>query len=539
MKVTCQTCGEPTSGSASICEVCGLPLTGASGAPSSRSEDYQTGTQPGRTTEMTLSATKQADTEGDVPTISTATASPTRSTKDASLHLGIKFPYVLFAGHLSTIQLQIRNHSSQSARDVKISLISRALAFASTSVVDFIGPQQTVMVELPVSPEQAGSFFIWSQIELRMRDTQQQLVASRVLFVNQPPEDPNALPDLRDIHTNHDSLDHDTSLLGAKDQPLSKLAGREAVRNFKDLLDFRLPDNYSPMALQEDWRLNMAEIIRMVKTRPPLIPKSFRRYYHPGNVLKLTPAADSGIRAIHFIALPQFLLGRSRKRANLVTWFHPITLPQNEDKTQHLSKVHVTAKHEQGQVCVQDTGSRCGTTIDGMSMPPFAWLPLKQRAILGLANEYFVDVKHLPSGCPQGPQIVNLSLWPGMNDPQPVTPMGAVSFRPRDMELAHHEAVWLFSDVSFGSNAYNPVLLNIEGLAPIQGRFHHYKGCFWLECLVSNYALHLNSIVLSDREIVPLMDGLELKIGHTSFRVEILTEEVVMEGGAAGIEFIQ
>lgn len=539
MKVTCQTCGEPTSGSASICDVCGLPLTGAAGAPSSRSEDYQTGTQPGRTTEMTLSATKQADTEADVPTIATATASPTRSTKDASLHLGIKFPYVLFAGHLSTIQLQIRNHSSQSARDVKISLISRALAFASTSMVDFIGPQQTVMVELPVSPEQAGSFFIWCQIELRMRDTQQQLVASRVLFVNSPPEDPQALPDLRDIHTNHDSLDHDTSLLGAKDQPLSKLVGPETIKNFKDLLEFRLPDNYSPMALQEDWRLNMAEVIRMVKTRPPLIPKSFRRYYHPGNVLKLTPAPDSGIRAIHFIALPQFLLGRSRKRANLVTWFHPITLPQNEDKTQHLSKVHVTAKHEQGQVSVQDTGSRCGTTIDGMSMPPFAWLPLKQRAILGLANEYFVDVKHTPSGCPQGPQIVNLSLWPGMNDAQPVTPMGAVSFRPRDMELAHHEAVWLFSDVSFGSNAYNPIVMNIEGLAPIQGRFHHYKGCFWLECLVSNYALHLNSIVLSDREIVPLMDGLELKIGHNSFRVEILTEEAVMEGGMAGIEFNQ
>ncbi len=539
MKVTCQTCGEPTSGSGTICEVCGLPLTGGAGAASSRAEDYQTGTQPGRTTEMTLSATKQADTEADVPTISTATASPTRSTKDASLHLGIKFPYVLFAGHLSTIQLQIRNHSSQSARDVKISLISRALAFASTSVVDFIGPQQTVNVELPVSPEQAGSFFIWCQIELRMRDTQQQLVASRVLFVNQPPEDANALPDLRDIHTNHDSLDHDTSLLGAKDQPLSKLAGPEAVKSFKDLLEFRLPDNYSPMALQEDWRLNMAEVIRMVKTRPPLIPKSFRRYYHPGNVLKLTPAPDSGIRAIHFIALPQFLLGRSRKRANLVTWFHPITLPQNEDKTQHLSKVHVTAKHEQGQVFVQDTGSRCGTTIDGMSMPPFNWLPLKQRAILGLANEYFVDVKHTPSGCPQGPQIVNLSLWPGMSDPQPVTPMGAVSLKPRDMELAHHEAVWLFSDVSFGSNAYNPIVMNIEGLAPIQGRFHHYKGCFWLECLVSNYALHLNSIVLSDREIVPLMDGLELKIGHTSYRVEIITEEVVVEGGAAGIEFNQ
>ena len=488
---------------------------------------------------MTLSATKQADTEADIPTISTATASPTRTTRDASLHVGIKFPHVLFAGHLSTVQLQIRNHASQSARDVKITLVSRALEFSSSSTVDFIGPQQTVAVELPVSPEQAGGFYVWCLIELRMRDTQQQLAASRMLYINQPPEDQQALPDLRDVHTNHDSLDQDASLPGMKDQPLSKLVGGGTVKSFKELLEFRLPDHYSPMVLVEEWRLNMSEVMRMARVRPPLIPKSFRRYHHPGNVLKLTPATDSGIRPLHFIALPQFLLGRSRKRANLVTWFHPITNPSNEDKTQHLSKVHVTARYEQGQILAQDSGSRCGTTIDGMSMAPFAWVPLKQRAILGLANEYFVDAHHTPTSCPHGPQIVNLSLWPGVNDPQPVTPMGAACFKPRDMELAHHDAIWLFTDVLFGANAYNPVVFDIEGLAPIQGRFHHYKGCFWLECLVSNYALHLNSIVLSDREIVPLMDGLELKIGHTSYRVEIITEEVVTENDAAGIEFNQ
>lgn len=540
MKLTCQSCGELTFGGGSVCEVCGLPLTGGTGAFADKAEEYQTGGQPGRTTELTLSPTKQADTENEeVPTMATATASPTRSTKDASLQLGIRFSHVLFAGQLSTIHLQIRNHCSHAAREVQVALVSRALEFSSTSKVEFIGPQQTVMVELPVSPERAGSFFIWCQIDLRMRDTEQQLVASRTLFVNPPPDDPNVLPDLRDIHTNHDLLDQDVSPLGARDLPLSKLAGPAAFKTFTDLLEFKLPDHFSPTVLWEDWRLNMTEVVRLAKLRPPLIPKTFRRYYQPGNILKLTPPADSGMQAIHFITLPKFLLGRSRKRAHLVTWFHPITLPQNEDRTQHLSKVHVTAKHENGQVFVQDCGSRCGTTIDGMSMPQHEWLPLKQRAILGLANEYFLDVRHIASSCPDGPQIVNLSLWPGADDPEMVMPRGAISFKPRDMELAHHDAVWLFSDVLFGFNAYCPVVLNIDGLADVQGRFHYYKGCFWLECLVSNFALHLNSIVLNERDVVPLMDGLELKIGNVSYRVEIMNEEVVAEDYSSGIEFNQ
>ncbi|HSH95365.1 MAG TPA: FHA domain-containing protein, partial [Roseimicrobium sp.] len=359
-------------------------------------------------------------------------------------------------------------------------------------------------------------------VDLRLRDVHQHLVGRRPLRINASTAMDAPAPNLRDIYTNLDAFEAES---GLGDSSFAKIAGNMTFRSMSELATYRLPDRPQMFPLQEEWHLNQAVMatLGVGQSKKLIIPKPFRRYSQPGTLLRLTPKSEGSIKPVHFIASPEFTIGRSRKRATLVTWFYPLT-PHNEDKTQHLSKVHVVARHENGGVFLTDAGSRCGTTLDAGPMTPFEPVSLKARTFLGLADEYFLDVHPIETSCPGGPEIVNISLWNGPDSP-PSDLSGAITFKPLDMEVALNEAVWLFTDANFGKSTRNPWTLNIEGVELVQGRIHHYRGCFWLESLASNFAIHVNSHPVGAREIVPLMDGLDLKIGSVSFQVDVILEE--------------
>lgn len=518
MKTICHACGAVTSSDTDTCEVCGLPVAGGfSDATLPPASEGAAGT----TTELSATATKQADTE-DETAPATVTLASTRFLHKSPLQLAIHFPGVLMAGCPSRLQLQIRNLTPQPLKHVKLRLHSRGLKAAAAAQIELLAPQQPTVCPFQVEPSRAGVFILWCEVLLKVRDQCQHLTARRLLAINARPADEASLPDARDLHTNHAVSDESLAVQGFRDSPLSNYPEAAEVKSLSDLLAFPLPERYQALSLTEDWHLSLpvANALTAPQSRRLIIPRQFRRYVQPGRLLRLIPAEAGAARELHLVARNTFHIGRSRKRADLVTWFHPPSAI-NDDRTQHLSKVHVVCKCEDGRLFVQDAESKCGTFFEGEKMPPLEWFPLEGRSLIALADEYFLEAQPLDTACPDGPEIINLSLWPGPTEPRPAR-QGAVRFLPADMELAHHNAIWMFTDVTFGRSRSNGVVFELEGIEPVQGRFHHHRGCFWLENLVANFALHVNGIVLNAREIIPLMDGLDLKVGNVNFRVEVL-----------------
>ena len=115
--------------------------------------------------------------------------------------------------------------------------------------------------------------------------------------------------------------------------------------------------------------------------------------------------------------------------------------------------------------------------------------------------------------CARGPAR---NRWPSDRFP------ALSAFLPTNTDLAFHDAVWLPSDGTFGTSRANPIVMNAPGLAEIQGRFHHWRGCFWLENPIGNNMVRLAGVTLKSNDMVPLVNGIILELGPTKMRVEIL-----------------
>ena len=116
----------------------------------------------------------------------------------------------------------------------------------------------------------------------------------------------------------------------------------------------------------------------------------------------------------------------------------------------------------------------------------------------------------------------NLKSLPGLPQPVEVLVRGAVVLRPTACPPAFRESYWVLTDATFGTGDTNPIHLPYEGLAPVQGRFHHFRGCFWLESLAANEALQVNRSVLHPGELVPMMTDQSVRIGPNTFKVSVV-----------------
>ena len=96
-----------------------------------------------------------------------------------------------------------------------------------------------------------------------------------------------------------------------------------------------------------------------------------------------------------------------------------------------------------------------------------------------------------------------------------------MNFTPTSCELSPFNALWLLTDAAFGSSGANPLTLADAGLSEVQGRFHWYRGAFWLESIAPNNALRVNGRTLYPGEIAPLVNGMLLGLGSTDYRIEI------------------
>src|SRR5690606_23587878 len=98
---------------------------------------------------------------------------------------------------------------------------------------------------------------------------------------------------------------------------------------------------------------------------------------------------------------------------------------------------------------------------------------------------------------------------------------GAVRFEVVADETQPLNALWLLSDASFGTSRSNAIPLADDALGEVQGRFHHYRGAFWIEALAENSAVQLDHLTLRPGEIAPLATGQRLRIGSRTWRLKL------------------
>jgi len=478
---------------------------------------------PGGTT---LSANATQPGHGDQETVRlTTNYYSTRVAHDAPVGVALYFHHVLVAEQPSSLQVQVKNLGRAPLQSVEVRLASRAWAEPVCERLENLPGGRTIRPLAAILPARAGEFSVHIEVKVKTHDEIKNFVASRPVRVNAPPDSVLAAKDIKGLHTNIELDEKSANAAGRPDAPLAKMPGVDVIHSLPDLLRFKLPEAWQVLNLSLDYVLSSAASQLTVESagRPLIIPRLFQLYVQSGTLLKLTPMDSTKGHPLYLVARPQFTLGRSRDPvggADFITWFMPRG-KLNDDRTRHLSKVHVMAVCAGENIFLRDTKAGGGSFFDGQPLPDGAGELLDRRAVLAVGGEYLLDVQPMPSAYAAEPDIRNLKLW---NGPAPVPPRcrGAIRFVPREMELAHHDAVWLFTDAAFGTSRTNAVVLDLPNLAEFQGRFHHYHGCFWVENRASNDAVRINSHLLNANEISPLINGLTLQLGDVGFLVEVL-----------------
>jgi hypothetical protein len=59
-------------------------------------------------------------------------------------------------------------------------------------------------------------------------------------------------------------------------------------------------------------------------------------------------------------------------------------------------------------------------------------------------------------------------------------------------------------------------------MAPVQGRIHHFRGCFWIESIAANDAIQINRSVLHPGELVPIMTDQTIRLGPHTFKASVV-----------------
>ena len=243
----------------------------------------------------------------------------------------------------------------------------------------------------------------------------------------------------------------------------------------------------------------------------------------PGAVLRLSPIPEGAARGVCLVARSVFRFGRSRQTADFVTWFWPRN-PHNDEKTARLGKVQAVAELRRGRIALRDGDgkrpSANGSQFDDSHLFADEDTIVHERGTLVLGGDYRVEIIPIDRPHESELRIGNIHEWFGPAT-RPREARGAVRFQPANSVPVLHDAVWVFSEASFGAGPGNAVILDVPGLAETAGRFHFHRDCFWVETTGAAGTVRVDDTALHPGEIAPLATGQTLRIGGVDFRVEI------------------
>lgn len=260
------------------------------------------------------------------------------------------------------------------------------------------------------------------------------------------------------------------------------------------------------------------------------IPNLFLKLPQFGQRLRLVPERADTVRELWLVSGPEFKVGKNHtapdgnreNESDWIAWFWPRN-PENDEKTRQISRVHVILGWlDAGLAGARDNRSKAGSFFDGIPLASNDWMPIKGPGQLRLGADYLLDLKLFPSALGGEPSVKNLKSLPGLPQPVEVPVRGAIALRPTACPPSFRESYWVLTDATFGTADTNPIHLAYDGLAPVQGRFHHFRGCFWLEAIAANEALQVNRSVLHPGELVPMMTDQSIRIGPNTFKVSVV-----------------
>jgi serine/threonine protein kinase len=277
----------------------------------------------------------------------------------------------------------------------------------------------------------------------------------------------------------------------------------------------------------------LSPIVRIGSAATPkaqglIIPPKLLGSAQPGTVLRLRGDGEMGEQLVACVR-NRFRIGRSATAgADLPTRFLPRD-KANDTKTKRLSRIHVTAKCEKGQIFLFDgdsvTPSANGSTFDAQVLSTQTPIALLKPGDLRLADAYSIRVIPRILGQNDLPTIANLGHWtgPARESNRPVA--GAIVFVPTDLNEIRI-AVWLFSVAPFGSSKASPLDFALPAEGQQVGALRYYRGCFWIEQR-STDSVSVDGLVLAPAEIAPLVTGQTLQVKGSKYSVKIDDESDV------------
>lgn len=434
------------------------------------------------------------------------------------LTIAFNFNHVFVTGHPTAAGVRFENTCAHPLEAVELVLNSSGLGSPVIVRLGRIAPGQNIPRLFEIEPTRTGNMVLSCGLRFQAGAEVSNYRGERTFRVLREPSQQNISIVVQDILNNSGT----NAGLGAEtgQVEISNLIGEGVIKDLNSLLEHKFEDRFVPLPLELDFSLSMRNVPTggsKLRIPPPLLG-----CVQPATCLKLSPvSADGRIRELRLVARDRFVLGRSREEANFLTWFWPRS-DKHDEATRHIGKAHVSATVRDGKIVLADNGSVNGSRVDGQPLAKDRGLPFTERAVLRIGTDYEIDVWH-DRGAPHGPPHVTNAIRWGGPAAGAVSPLpGSVRFTPRNSELALWDAVWLFTDAAFGRSKSNPVVLDLPGLAEIQGRFHHWRGCFWLEVAHSDGRVALNGQALTVGDIAPLVTGQQVQLGDVAFRVEAL-----------------
>ncbi len=442
------------------------------------------------------------------------------------------FNRLFIEGYNTTFQVSLANSGAAPIEQIVIQLECGAWEKHIERRFARVAPGGRQVLTLDAMPARAGNFLLNCAIKLVTGGRQLAYMSSpnpTVTVMTKPDAQHMVVNISNSVTGSHSGAN---SGLGAEirggDLNVKDLISKDAIKSVNDLLGAEMPDHFETVDLILDSEMSVTSVeeFKALDKLALTIPREFIGFVQPGSIMKLVPVVEHGamptMLPVHLIARPVFRLGRRQDQSDMVTWFLPRS-PANDGKTKRISSVHASLELRGKSFWLLDNNTPNYTTFDTTRVTADEPIEFNRRGIIGLAGEYFIDA--LPFACndPKGPSISNIRAWSGPQQTAERPTSGAVRFLPTNTDLAFHDAVWLPSDGTFGTSRANPIVMNAPGLAEIQGRFHHWRGCFWLENPIGNNMVRLAGVTLKSNDMVPLVNGIILELGPTKMRVEVLS----------------
>ena len=435
------------------------------------------------------------------------------------IEVAVNFSRMLVAGHATTMELRVGNTEPQSLEHLEISLESRGFSDPAASSWRRLAPGQPPAKIIEVEPVRAGNFVL--QVAATWESGGQRFAyrGQRAMRVLQAPESGNIQISIGDIQGNAGTGANQGLGADYGDVNISNLLG--GIKTLNDLLELELPEKYHVVPLELDYEVSRKafDLHKRQIGEALRIPPALLSTVQPGTICTFEPVHGSALPIpFRLVARPQLRLGRARAEADFIAWLLPRN-PANDERSMRVGKIHTMAETRADGLLIRDNASANGTVLDGQMLDQAGTL-LERRGRLILGGAVEVEIARFDSSRTGEPPITNLRNW---NGPAHQVPRlrGAARCEVLAKEPQPLNTTWIFTDAAFGTSRSNPIVLEWTELAEIQGRFHHYRGCFWLENLAENGVVRVDSHSLHPGEIVPLATGQQIVLGSLTFRLKV------------------